>query len=340
MTPWAVVGIVAGAIGLCAASAGSVLRLRRLGGASALRAAVPGGGWSALVLGLLAAFLAKAMGAGFGEALSAFALGAGGGLALFVVLLGWDELADRLWPSFYACLRRETRAFFSTPIPYFVLFLFVLLCGIFFWGNLKFSERVSLRYVFDSVSSIGFFLFPLLTMGLVARERSEGTIEVLMTAPVSETSVTVSKYLGTMVFYGVMLLPTVVYYLVLRYIGKEIGKPDAGPVLSAYFGMLLTGSFFISLGVFVSSLTGSQILSALLSWVLIIIFLLSQGISEVLGLSGKWTGDLLEYVDPLRRHLEPFLSGVIHPKNVVFFLSFTVFFLFLSVRAVEARKWR
>ncbi len=266
--------------------------------------------------------------------------GAVAGVAALIVLLGLDEFMDGLIPSFYACLRREVRAFFSTPIPYFVLFLFSVLCGLFFWGNLKFSERVSVRYVFDSVSSIGFFLFPLLTMGLFARERSEGTMEVLMTAPVSESAVTVAKFLATMAFYLVMLVPTFVYYLILKHIGEEIGKPDPGPVASAYLGMVLTGGFFVSLGLFASSLSSSQILSALLSWVLIIFFLVSGGIAEVMGATGTWVGDILEYVDPLKNHLNPFLSGVIHPKNVVFFLSFTVFFLFLTVRVVEARKWR
>jgi ABC-2 type transport system permease protein len=267
-------------------------------------------------------------------------LGALAGLMAFIALLGLDEIFDGLFPSFYACLGREVRSFFSTPIPYFVLFLFSVLCGLFFWGNLKFSERVSVRYVFDSVSSIGFFLFPLLTMGLFARERSEGTMEVLMTAPVSEAAVTVAKFLATMTFYLVMLVPTFVYYLILKHIGQEIGKPDPGPVASAYVGMILTGGFFVSLGIFASSLSSSQILSALLSWVLIIFFLVSGGIAEVMGATGTWLGDILEYMDPLKNHLNPFLSGVIHPKNVVFFLSFTVFFLFLTVRVVETRKWR
>lgn len=321
------------AIGAVPAVLGLAARLKRAGIVAGLGRPVANlGPWFAVLPGILIWLIA---GSGWW-----LAIGALSGIAALLVCLGWDEALDAFAPSFYACLRRETRSFFATPIPYFVLFLFAILCGLFFWGNLKYSERVSVRYVFDSVSSIGFFLFPLLTMGLFAREKSEGTIEVLMTAPVSEASVTAAKFLATMAFYLVMLLPTVVYYVILKHVGEKIGKPDPGPVISAYVGMILTGGFFVSLGMFASALTSSQILSALLSWVLIVFFLLSQGIAEVMGATGRWLGDALEYMDPLRGHLEPFLSGVIHPKDVVFFLSFTVFFLFLSVRVFEARKWR
>ena len=299
------------------------------------------------------AFLARLAAAGswFGLAGAAFwflvawewwavPAGFGVGLAVSFVAGLLDEAADRAVPSFYACLRREIHSLFSTPIPYFVLFLFVVLTGIFFWGNLSQSQAVTVRYVFESVASLGFFLFPLLTMSLYARERSEGTIEVLMTAPVSDASVATAKYFATMAFYCVMLLPTVIYCVILQHIGEEIGKPDLGPMFSAYVGMLLAGSFFISLGLFTSSVTSSQILAALLSWVLIIIFLLSGPFVRVLDLSGTWFGDILEYVDPVDRHLSPFLRGVIDPKDVLFFVSFTVFFLFLAVRATESRKWR
>jgi ABC-2 type transport system permease protein len=263
-----------------------------------------------------------------------------GGILFTLIALGGDALFDRLWPSFHACVRRETFAHFSTPIPYFVLFLFLMLTGFLFWATLKATGMVSVRYVFLSVASICFFLFPLLTMGLFARERSEGTIEVLMTAPVSDAAVTVAKFIGTMAFYLAMLLPSLLYYFILVQVGQEIGKPDPGPVVSAMIGMVLIGGFFVSLGLFASSVTASQILAAIFAWMLVIFFMLSRGIAEVSGVTYTWVGDILVYLNPTDEHLEPFLRGVIDPKDVVFFLSFTVFFLFLSVRAIESRKWR
>ena len=292
--------------------------------------------WIALSLGAFLGIVDLLTGSGYLLLL----VGAGAGIVVSALLIGWDEFFDRVSPTFYASVRREVHSFFSTPIPYFVLFLFVVLCGIFFWANLKFTRTVSMAPVFGQVTSLCFFLFPLLTMALFARERSEGTIEVLMTAPVSDTTVVLSKFLGTLVFYLAMLLPTVLYYFVLKHIGEEIGKPDPGPVISAYVGMILAGGFFISVGLFTSSITSSQILAALFAWVLIIFFLLSRGIVDLMGLAGTWLGDAIEYVDPLNAHLQPFLRGVIDVKDVLFFLSFTVFFLFLSVRSVESRKWR
>ncbi len=269
-----------------------------------------------------------------------FFLGFGVGVLLALIALGWDAFLDRMWPSFHACVKRETFTHFSTPIPYFVLFLFLTFTGFLFWATLKSTGMVSVRYVFMSVAQICFFLFPLLTMGLFARERSEGTIEVLMTAPVSDAAVTVAKFLGTMAFYMAMLLPSLLYYFILLQVGEEIGKPDPGPVISAMVGMVLSGGFFISLGLFASSVTSSQILAAILAWMLVIFFMLSRGIAGVFGVSYTWLGDILVYMDPTGERLEPFLRGVIDPKDVVFFLSFTVFFLFLSVRSIESRKWR
>jgi ABC-2 type transport system permease protein len=262
----------------------------------------------------------------------------GVGIALLLPALGWDEFFDRTTPGFWACVRRELYRQFSTPIPWFVLFLFTTLSGVFFWGNLEFSREITLRYVWQTVASLGSLLFPLLTMGLFARERSEGTIEVLMTAPVSSFSVTVSKFVSTLAFYLVMLAPTLIYYAILRDLGNDIGKPDTGPAVTSYLGLVLAGAFYISLGLFCSALSESQILAALLSWVFIIFFFIAGQLGSVIGVEGTDFGSILEYIRPQEVHLLPFLKGVIDPKNVIFFLSFTVFFLFLGTRAIESRK--
>jgi ABC-2 type transport system permease protein len=254
--------------------------------------------------------------------------------------LGLDEFLDRVAPGFQACLRRELYRQFSTPIPWFVLFLFTVLSGVFFWGNLEVSREITLRYVWQTVASLGSLLFPLLTMGIFARERSEGTIEVLMTAPISSWSVTTAKFLSTVAFYLVMLAPTLIYYAVLLQLGQDIGKPDTGPAVTSYLGLILAGAFYISLGLFCSALTSSQILAALLTWVFIIFFFIAGQLPTVLGLEGTDLGGVLEYIRPQEVHLVPFLKGVIDPKNVVFYLSFIVFFLFLCTRAIESRKGR
>jgi len=254
--------------------------------------------------------------------------------------LGMDEFYDRLFPGLWACIRRELYRQFSTPIPWFVLFLFSVLCGVFFWGHLTTTSEITMRPVWQTVAFMGSFLFPLLTMGLFSRERSEGTIEVLMTAPVTSGSVTLAKFISTTVFYLVMLAPTLIYFGILRDLGLDIGKPDPGPTITSYIGLILSGMFYISMGLFCSALTSSQILAALLSWVFIILFFIAGALPSVMGLDGTEVGAVLEYIRPQEVHLLPFLKGVVDPKNVVFFLSFTAFFLFLAARAIETRKGR
>lgn len=332
MSGWAVPALAAGAI-LLAASYGLYLRFRR----GALWG--PGCVWLSACLGAVGALVAIYFfesEAGEPWALAGFLAGSVAGF----LALGLDEIFDRYLTTFYACVRREVRALFTTPIPYFVLFIYVLVSGLFFWASLQETQRVGFRDSFDRLAEFSVILFPLLTMGALSRERSEGTIEVLLTASVSERSVVASKFVGTMVFYLAMIAPTLVYYVVLREIGREIGKPDPGPVYSAYLGMILSGGLFISIGLFASALTSRQILAAILSWLLLLILRNLKPISNVLGFGGTTVGDALEYMDPVHLHLAPFLRGIIDPQDVVYYLSFTVFFLFLASLSLQSRRWR
>jgi len=338
MIGWIVLGVLVSAL-LVPAGLGGRWRAKRLGVRDGLLrpllfplgCIVLFGGFFAAIFwlsGFVVAFL-------FALALMGVAAG------LLLPGLGLDEFMDRVTPGFWACVRRELYRQFFTPIPWFVLFLYTVLCGWFFWDHLTRTREIVMWPVWGTVAFLGSFLFPLLTMGLYARERSEGTIEVLMTAPVSPTSVTLAKFLSTTAFYIVMLAPTLLYLGILTELGQDIGKPDPGPTITSYLGLVLFGAFYISMGLFCSALTSSQILAALLSWVFILFFILIGGaLPSAMGFAGTELGAVLEYSQPLRVHLLPFLKGVVDPKNVVFFVSFTVFFLFLGTRAIESRKGR
>jgi len=334
---WVLLGLLA-AGALVVTLVGGAWRVRRLGPVRGLAKplAFPAGsvllfgGFFALVFWLTGFAIAF----WFAVALTAVAL------VSLPVGLGADEFFDRLSPGFWASLRRELYRQFSTPIPWFVLFLFTVLTGVFFWGHLEFRREITLSPVWQTVAFLGSFLFPLLTMGLFTQERSEGTIEVLMTAPITPATVTVTKFLSTVAFYLVMLAPTLVYYAILRDLGDDIGKPDPGPAVTSYVGLVLSGAFYIALGLVCSALTSSQILAALLTWVFIIFFYIAGQLPGVFGMEGTELGAVLEYIRPQDVHLLPFLKGVIDPKNVIFLLSFTVFFLFLGTRAIESRKGR
>ncbi|MHC4822122.1 MAG: ABC transporter permease, partial [Planctomycetota bacterium] len=162
----------------------------------------------------------------------------------------------------------------------------------------------------------------------------------LLTAPITEAQVVAGKFMGAMTFFAVMLLPTTAYFVVLRFIGAEIGKPDAGPVISGYVGMMLFGAFHIAIGIFASTLTQDTILGAFMAFVLTLFFWVVQPLMEAKQLlDTPYWNEAASYLAPTT-HLDPFLKGLLSPVDAVYFLSFTFFFLFLSVRLIEYRKWR
>jgi ABC-2 type transport system permease protein len=221
-----------------------------------------------------------------------------------------------------------------------VMVLFTLAAGLFFYAILSDYAAVNYRYSLQTIASFMIFLVPILTIRSFAEEKATGTVEPLLTAPVSEAQVVAGKFFGAMVFFCVMLLPTLSYYAVLRFIGAEIGKPDPGPVVAGYIGLVLFGGFHVAIGIFASTLTQDSVLGAFLAFVMTLFFWVIEPImgSRQLIATPGWTEAAL-YLSPTR-HLEPFLKGMLAPMDTVYFASFTMFFLFLSVRSIEYRKWR
>lgn len=262
--------------------------------------------------------------------------------ALLHVLLG--ALLDLVCETsrFGALLQREIQFYFHTPVPYLVMVLFTLAAGIFFDFSLAGYPAITYRYAFGPISFFLIFLIPLLTIRSFAEEKSSGTVEPLLTAPISEAQVVAGKFFGAMVFFAAMLLPTVAYFAVLRFIGAgaSLAKPDGGPVVAGYCGLLLFGAFHVAIGIFASTLTQDSVLGAFLAFVMILFFWAVEPIMESLNVisSPGWTEAAL-YISPTK-HLEPFLKGVLAPLDAIHFVTFTLFFLFLAARSIEYRKWR
>jgi ABC-2 type transport system permease protein len=262
------------------------------------------------------------------------------GVALLHVVLG--ALLDLVCETsrFGALLQRETMFYFHTPVPYMVMVLFTLASGYLFYAILSEFPAVSYRIAFQSIASFLVFLVPILTIRSFAEEKASGTVEPLLTTPVTEAHVVAGKFFGAWTFFVVMLLPTLAYFPILRFIGESIGKPDAGPVVAGYLGMVLFGGFHIAIGIFASTLTQDTVLGAFLAFVIILFFWIVQPIMEARQLitSPAWSEAAL-YLSPTR-HLEPFLRGTLPLMDFLYFASFILFFLFLSVRSIEYRKWR
>jgi len=228
--------------------------------------------------------------------------------------------------------RREINASFLSPMAYVAATFFLFISGVFFYKILEFTREVTLRYALDSVSFFLMCVIPLVTMRLFAEEKKSGTMEVLMTAPVTDFQVVAGKFLGAMGFIVAMLAPTGVYVISLAL----IGEPDYGAVVSAYLGIFLMGTLFVSIGLFVSSLTSNQIVAAIVTFISLICLWVAGMFA--IGMSGP-LNDFLSYVGVVG-HLQSFSKGIIDTRDVIYFLSLTAFFLFLSVRSLETRKWR
>lgn len=244
-----------------------------------------------------------------------------------------------------ALTKRELMAYFFAPVPYLVLFFFLLLMSYFFQQYTLFEERnvtkayVNFGQVFDSLGFILLFLVPMLTMNSVADEKSRNTIETLLTAPVTDWQVILSKWLGTFLFYVVMLAPTVVFLLLLKSFGAPIGKPDAGSVVAAYTGALLLGGLYIAIGVFASSITENALLSAFVAFFTMIALFALGAVPKVTSGAPQWVKETVSYLSQFE-HFGQFLTGRIALHDVMYFVTTSVLFLFLAVRALESRKWR
>ncbi len=244
--------------------------------------------------------------------------------------------------AFSAVVRRELIAYFSSPLAYIVMAAFLLLQGALFAliiGYLSQPGQSSLSILqafFGGTIFFWFFLVvaPLITMRLVAEERRSGTIEVLLTSPVTEAQVIAGKFSAALAFYLALWLPTVVYVLMI----KSQASVDWGAVAASYLGVALIGALFVSLGLFASTLTRNQIIAAVLAFTGLII-LFGMPLLRGLLISSSGFGAVIDHAD-LWQHMADYSKGIVDTRYVAYELSLTCLFLFLSTKSLELNKWR
>ena len=228
---------------------------------------------------------------------------------------------------------RELKSLFVSPVPYVVSAMVLALMGYLFAAILIQSRDSSLRTLFSNMIFVLVILAPALTMKLLAEEQRMGTIELLLTAPVHDWQIVLGKFLGSFVLFVVMLLgPTLWYVLVLQ----VFGSPDYGPIASAYLGFILIGAACLAIGVFVSSLTQSQVIAFIVGFVILLLMWIADSAVGVLGPGGL--SDALTYL-ALPRHFNDLFSGVVDTTDVVYSLSMVAIFLFLATQVLQARRW-
>jgi ABC-2 type transport system permease protein len=249
-----------------------------------------------------------------------------------------------------AIVHKEVKAYFESPIAYVFIGFFSLLFGYFFIALLSYFTSQSMQMasmggagslninqqlitpLFLNASVIILFVLPSVTMRTYSEEKRSGTIELLLTSPLTDFQIIMGKFLGAMVLYAAILGVTLLHMAVLF----AFGKPEIWPVVTGYLGMLLMGGCFISVGLLISSLTKNQIVAAMVTFA---VFLLLWVVDWISSFTGPTMQAVLTYLS-ITQHLDDFTRGVLDTKHLVYYFSFIAFGLFLTARSVDSERWR
>jgi ABC-2 type transport system permease protein len=248
-----------------------------------------------------------------------------------------------------AIARKELKSYFASPIAYIVIGLWALLYGYFYSSLLAFFVRQSmqmgqfgqqsanineqmLRLLFQNVTILILFLMPMITMRTYAEEKRSGTIELLLTSPVTDMQIILGKFFGALALYAAMLAVTLIHIAILFI----YGNPEWKPIATAYLGLLLFGGCFLSVGLLISSLTNNQIIAGVVSFA---VFLLLWILDWMATFAGPTVSSVLSYLSIIG-HFDDFSKGVIDTTHLIYYVSFIAFGLFLTARSVDSERWR
>jgi len=248
-----------------------------------------------------------------------------------------------------AIAQKELKGYFASPVAYIVIGLFALMFGYFFYALLVFFDRQSMqmagaggqsvnvneqliRPVFLNATVIFLFVLPMVTMRTYAEEKRSGTIELLLTAPLTDFQIIAGKFVGAMGLYTAMLAVTLPHVGLLFW----FGNPEWIPIAVSYLGLLLMGGCFISVGLLISSLTKNQIVAVMATFT---VFLMLWVINWIASFMGPRAQEVLNYLS-ITDHLDDFTRGVIDTKHLVYYISFIAFGLYLTMRSVDTERWR
>jgi ABC-2 type transport system permease protein len=242
-----------------------------------------------------------------------------------------------------ALLRRELNAYFASVLGYVVMMFFLVVMGATFAVVVNYlttgpKQISAMKIMFSMFWLPSLVVIPIITMRLLSEEKRAGTLEMLMTAPVTDFEVVFAKYLGAVTLYALMWALTGLYVTILRHFAGGSAQLDLGPIASGYVGVLLIGQFLIAVGLLTSSLTKSQVMAALMSFALIFILLIVVNWLSFLFQGGP-VGQIVRAVSAFD-HMDEFARGIVDMRPVMLYLSGAVWALFVTTRVVESRKWK
>lgn len=252
-----------------------------------------------------------------------------------------------------AIVKKELRTYFSSPVAYVIIGLFLFIMGIIFAKFVDIYHRYNAAqrfggaqgitldklatYLYQNMAFILCFVTPFLTMRLFAEEKRQSTLELLLTAPIRAFEVVIGKFLAAYSLMTIMVFISFIYvfFMILW------GNPEVKIIVTTYVGLLLALSCYVSLGALISAMTSSQAIAAIWTFIALLLLWLLQSLGQGITASVGpiQVGPTLVYISPLG-HFNSFAEGLIHVKDVVYFISFTSLMLFLTHRIVESNRWR
>jgi ABC-2 type transport system permease protein len=247
-----------------------------------------------------------------------------------------------------AIAEKELRGYFASPIAYIIIGFFLLPFAAFFFlylrefveqgqqmagmgGPVNVNQQV-IRYVLQNTTVIILFVMPMITMRTYSEEKRSGTIELLLTSPLTDVEIILGKYFGALGLYVAMLVMTSLYMGILFI----YGNPEWKPLIACYLGLLLMGGAFVSIGLLISSTTNNQIVAGVVSFV---VFLLLWIVGWFADSAGATLGPITSYLS-ITEHFDDFSKGIIDSKHVIYYLSLITFGLFLTAKSVDTERWR
>ncbi len=239
-------------------------------------------------------------------------------------------------------LAKEINGFLSSLIGYIAIAVFLLVNGLFLWVfplqfNILDFGYASLENLFMLAPVVFLFLIPAITMRMFAEEKKSGTIELLMTKPISDIQIILSKYLAGVLLVIISLLPTLIYFFSVYQLGSPKGNIDIGGTIGSYLGLVFLGSGFVAIGLFSSSITGNQIISFMLSVFLCGFAYIGFEFIYSLDLFGRF--DLFIQLLGMNAHYVSMSRGVIDTRDLIYFLSLIILFILFTKISLQSRKW-
>jgi ABC-2 type transport system permease protein len=249
----------------------------------------------------------------------------------------------------FTIAQKELKSYFASPIAYIIIGFFALVFGWFYFVSINYFMQASMqmgmqgpgqinvntmaiRPLLQNIGVVALFLLPLISMRTYSEEKRSGTIELLLTSPLTDTQIVLGKFLGAVALYALMLAITWIHIGMLFI----YGNPELKPILSGYLGLLLMGASFLSVGLLISSLTRNQIVAGAATFATLLLLWTVNWMSESAGPTMQKVLSALSITD----HFDDFAKGVIAVSHLVYYLSFISFGLFLTTKSVDSERWR